>query len=439
MNPASPSLDRNDAETSLWSRKRELLALLVMVFIYFFSFFQRTAVPGTIFNQLQTDMSLTATGVTALGAMMIYIYATAQIFVGILADRFGGGRVLVAGGLVLALGSIAFPLAQEPWLLYLARAVTGLGAAFMYLSIVKEIDVLMGPRHFPTLIGPTLFIGYSGGLVATAPFDWAARNFGWRQSLLVVGMATLVCVVLTALVLRRLRHLVSEGKGVSLRPLWGILRNRRCWPLWIWACISFPIYFTFQSSVGKKFLEDVAGMSSAGAARVLFLMVALGIGLAFFNGVFLRFTSHRRRPHLIASAAVALVAMALMWAGVVTNAPAWLFVVGCMTLAVSMALGTPAVTVMKELNSRDEVAQAVSVMNFIVYLGVAMIANLSGIVLDRFAADVTVSTERTIYPPVAYATLLAVLACLALICLIASFRIPETIGESGPPEEKLSG
>ena len=39
--------------------------------IYFLSFFQRVAVPGTLFNPLQAGFGLTASGVAALGTNML--------------------------------------------------------------------------------------------------------------------------------------------------------------------------------------------------------------------------------------------------------------------------------------------------------------------------------------------------------------------------------
>ena len=46
-----------------------LAAFAAMALVYFFSYFQRTAVPGTIFNELQTDLGLSAASVALLGSM----------------------------------------------------------------------------------------------------------------------------------------------------------------------------------------------------------------------------------------------------------------------------------------------------------------------------------------------------------------------------------
>jgi len=419
-----------NSDSVLWSKRRELLALGAMVSIYFLSYFQRTAVPGTIFNQLQSDMRLSASGVTALGAVCLYIYACAQIFVGITADRFGGGRTLVFGGLVMAAGAVMFPLAHTPWEAYASRAVTGLGASFMYLSIVKEVDALFGARLFPVLIGPMLFGGYCGGLAATSPFNWAATVYGWRPALLAVGVLTFALVGLTWLVLHKLDHPVPSGRTLSLRPLLTILRQGRNWPLLICAFINYPSYFVFQSTLGKKLLEDSAGMSASSAAHVLFVMMAVSAGLTFFSGPFLRLTGHRRRPLLTTVPVLVLTGIGLLWFAVAYRAPGGVFVAGCVVLASASAVSPVGITTMKELNDPDTVAQSVAVLNGMCYLGVAVLANVAGVVLDRFADQAAVTATGMIYPPAAYTSFFAILAVLGVVSLVSSRLIPETRGKS---------
>src|SRR5437763_463653 len=93
-------------------KRRELIMLFGMIALYFFSYFQRVAVPGTVFNELQVDFKASAAAITALGALFLYVYGFWQIFAGMLADRFGGLRMLLIGGLLMTFGSLVFPLAH---------------------------------------------------------------------------------------------------------------------------------------------------------------------------------------------------------------------------------------------------------------------------------------------------------------------------------------
>jgi len=53
---------------ALQCKRVEIAILVCMLAVYFFSYFQRVAVPGTVFDEIQATFGVTATAVTALGA-----------------------------------------------------------------------------------------------------------------------------------------------------------------------------------------------------------------------------------------------------------------------------------------------------------------------------------------------------------------------------------
>ena len=135
---------KNSVSESLSVRTRFFI-LASMTAIYFFAYFQRVAVPGTIFDQLQHGFGISAAQVSMLAALYLYPYAFMQPFVGILVDKLGASRVLLTGGLLMCIGSILFPLSSSLAALYAGRVIVGLGSSLIYLSVVKEIDELFGP------------------------------------------------------------------------------------------------------------------------------------------------------------------------------------------------------------------------------------------------------------------------------------------------------
>lgn len=173
-----------------------------MVTVYFFSYFHRAAVPGTIFNELQSDLGLSASSVVLMGSMFTWIYGGMQIVVGFLADRYGGTRTFLVGGVVMLAGATWFPLASSTATLFTARAITGLGASFMYLSIIRELGRLFGARNFTVWLGVLIAVGYCGGMVATLPFERAAAAFGWRHALLAVAALIFAALVISGLAAR---------------------------------------------------------------------------------------------------------------------------------------------------------------------------------------------------------------------------------------------
>lgn len=398
--------------------------------LYFFSFFQRVAVPGTVFDEIQSDLGISAAAVTALGAIYLYIYAGTQLFVGIAADRFGGARLLLAGGLVMCVGSLAFPLSGSLWLIYASRALTGLGASFMFLCIVRELDALFGPRQFALLIGPVLFFGYLGGLAGTFPLERVVARFGWRASLLGAAVLSSVMLACAFVLLVRLSHLVSRGRPLAWSQFREVLGNRRAMPLLFSCPVNFGIYFLIQTTLGKKFLQDVAGMSSAAAASYTFVMMAVVMVVVFMAGFLPRLIGDRRRPLIVTAMSLTLAATSLLVCGVIARAPGAFFLAPYVLLAISTGLGPASITTMKELNRPGAVGLAVSLLNCLTYLCVAVLANLAGMVLDRFRHLAAVTDAGVLYPPQAYAAVFAGLLVLAALSFTSALFIPETRGQS---------
>ena len=202
----------------IFSKKHAFRLFVPILLIYACSYFQRTALPGTIYNTLVQDLGLNATQMATLGASYIYTYAIFQLVSGVMVDRYCGARVVAAGGMILAAGSLMFPLCSNIYMLYLARMLTGIGASAMYLSLVRETDRLFGRKNYAVLFGIAYFCGYGGGLMGTLPFAALCGVFNWRYVLLAAAAfsaliyLTLV-VVLTALLGVLERKLAKNDKS----------------------------------------------------------------------------------------------------------------------------------------------------------------------------------------------------------------------------------
>ncbi|MCU0961711.1 MAG: MFS transporter [Pirellulaceae bacterium] len=400
-----------------------------MLVIYGLAFFQRTGIPGTIFDELQTEFQLSAFAVTALGSAFVYVYAGMQLVVGLAADSFGGRRTLLFGSVIMCGGAALFPCADSTTVLFASRVLVGFGSSFVYLSIVKEVDTLFAPRHFAGLLGLTLLASYGGNIAATLPFERAVQGYGWRATLLGVAGFSLLAVIVAWSVLRRLRRDDVQRRRVPVTRVWDVLRNRRSRGLLISGLINFPIVFVIQGILGKKFLEDTAGLSSAQAAAFLLVMAVVSGVAAASGGFVLRLTGHRRKPVILFAVSMILLSTSLMLVAVWCRASGRVYLIAYVLLALSI-LGSPAnLATMKEVNRPDAVAVAISVLNTAVYLGVGLAGNLAGAVLDLFAHNAAAGESRIVYPAEAYATLFACLAGLALVStLVTALQIPETRG-----------
>lgn len=402
---------------------------VVMVMLYFFSYFQRVAVPGTIFNELQVDLSIPASTVAGLGSAFIFVYAFSQLFVGMLVDRFGGRRLLLIGGAVMCLGEILFPLSQSVFLLYTFRILTGIGASCLYLSIVKEVDTLFGEKNFSAILGTIIFFGYSGGLFGTLPFERMVVGLGWRNSLLYIGIISCAVLVICLLVLQRFKAPKRLANPISFVPFRSVLTNRLTYPILITGGLNFSLYFVIQTTLGKKFLQDAAGVSSQNAAFITFLMMLCSMVMNLIAGLVPRLLSNRRKGLVQLCSLVTFLSSVSALLGLIFGAGEMVFLVLFALFAVSSGFGPLFTCLVREVNSPRHIGVSVSLHNCNCYLWVAVFSRISGSVLESYRSLAVVTESAIVYPTKAYLTIFCGIVFFSAVSLVSSFFIRETKGK----------
>ena len=406
------------------SSARIILTFISLALVYSSSYFQRTAVPGQIFNELQSE-GLNGTEIGWISASFIYVYSLFQIFVGILVDKYCGSRVSVAGGLVLLTGATLFPLSHSLPMLYISRAVAGIGASCMYLSLVKEIDRMFERKNYALMIGVAYFFGYGGGLIGTLPFSKLCEIFPWRHVLLVVaGISALFYLFFAGCIYKSELPEISKGK-LSLKPLLKILSNPYSWLLLFISSVNFCTYFIIQTVFGKKFLQDFAGMSGTASAGIIFALTLVCMFTILGTGVIVRYVGNRRKPWLLGATGLILTNTLVMTAAIYFRLPYWVFAINYILYAVSAGVPSIFAMSMQELNARNIMTQSTAVNNMGGYLAVALTAPLIGFLLEKVSGNLP---GVTTYTREAYFTLFVIVSIITLISFTATFFVPETRG-----------
>ena len=249
-----------------------LLLIVPLLLLYATSYFQRTALPGTIVGTLQRDLGIDAEQMGLISAAFIYAYSIPQLAVGVLIDRFCGSRVVVFGGFILAAGALWMPFCHTLPTIYASRAVTGLGASAMYLSLIKECDRLFERKYYAMLIGIAYFFGYGGGVCGKLPFALLSQHYPWRHILIAAGGLTALFYLLFLAAKSRVAMPPLPETKFTFAPLRHALANRYTWMVVFCSTVNFCVYFTIQTVFGEKFLMDFAGLTQVRAAGVTFAM-----------------------------------------------------------------------------------------------------------------------------------------------------------------------
>ena len=120
------------------------------------------------------------------------------IFAGMLADRFGAFRVLIAGAALYALGLAGMALAPTPFLFTLTAGVligaaqAGTTYAVIYGVIGRQID----PARRSWAMGVAAAAGSFGQFLMVPVEGFLISGFGWQTALLALAMSVLLAVPL---------------------------------------------------------------------------------------------------------------------------------------------------------------------------------------------------------------------------------------------------
>ncbi len=395
--------------------------------LYFFANVQRVAVPGTVFDQLQAELDLPAPYITGFGSAFMYVYALAQLPVGMLADRFGGTRVIAAGALLFCSGSLLFGLARAPAALYAARMLTGLGAAAFYLSLIRE-TIRAFDRNCGIAISVVIMIGYAGGVAATAPFAAGIETVGFRNMLLAAALLPILFYLLFLGFAAPFPRETGRSDSGGAAGFGKVLASRRNRELFLFSGINFGLYYVIQTVIGRKFLQDFCNLDSFSSAWALSLTGVLSASAGVLFAVLSRLAGNRRRIFCRLAGIVGITvfpALALLVLfDIRTPGIAGLF---CL-LALTASLSSITIPLLLETNEARFGGAAIAWMNFSFYLAVAVFGNLAGSLMDLFAPELRGGVR--IYGRDSYLAVFAGLSVFAAVSARCSWKIRETMGRS---------
>ncbi len=117
---------------------------------------------------------------------------------GMLAERFGSGRVLAAGGVFLGAGSIATAYITEPWHADLAAGVlTGLGMAGTTFTIVFSILArVVTPQRRAAILGIATAATSFGQCILIPVAQAFITAWGWQTAAILTGLIALLVIPL---------------------------------------------------------------------------------------------------------------------------------------------------------------------------------------------------------------------------------------------------
>ncbi|MCD7034370.1 MFS transporter [Metabacillus sp. GX 13764] len=255
------------------------LVLSISLFAYFVIVSQRTA-PGLVTDTLMSEFHVSAAVIGLMSSIQFFAYAGLQIPVGLLSDRFGPNRFLIAGTLLNGIGCLIFSLAPNEGLLIFARFLAGLGDAAIFVNVILIFSGWFKAGEFIKLMGMVSLAGSIGALTATFPYSAWISAAGWRQPFLVIGIVLLVTASLLHYILvARPKKTFKEEEKIKKVPekapesVWSILKRmfaaRQAWATFLCHFGVVGTYIGFIGSWGVPYGIHVFGLSRSAASQLM--------------------------------------------------------------------------------------------------------------------------------------------------------------------------
>jgi sugar phosphate permease len=418
-------------------RRARVTVLLVPATVYFFSYFHRVA-PAVVAADLMRAFAISAASLGNLVAIYPYVFVVMALVAGSLADTLGPRWTLALGGTTMGLGAALFGVAPTFAVAFVGRLLVGLGASVVLISWLSLAAEWFRPAEFGTVSGFTQAVGNVGALMASSPLALVVEAVGWRQAFVMIGGITLLLAGLAAALVRDHPEAlglapVNPERGARRTPtvretLAGIpdvVRNTRTWPPILAAGGVYMSLITFMGLWGIPYLVQVYGLSRLDAANVVALAPAgFCLGSPLLGWVSDRWLGRRRLP-----VAVFTLLFATCWAPLIlphdlrlpigSLAP-FVFLMGFTASAVALVWAC-----VREVNDPARVGIALGFVNMPIFLCVAIMQWLTGVILDAHWTGLASAGGRS-YPAEGYQALFLLCFGISAASAVASWFVTET-------------
>lgn len=142
---------------------------------------------------------INASQLAVFTAVQVGVYALAQIPSGIMIDRIGAKKSMVAGALVMAIGQALLAFTTSYPLAILARVFVGAGDATAFLGAMRLLPAWFPLRKTPLFTQLTAGLGQLGQFLSAVPFLALLHASGWTPafvSLASAGVLIAICALI---------------------------------------------------------------------------------------------------------------------------------------------------------------------------------------------------------------------------------------------------
>ncbi|HIT03998.1 MAG TPA: MFS transporter [Candidatus Caccocola faecipullorum] len=341
------------------------------------------------------EFSLTPAALGFVSSMNLAAFGAAQLPLGLMLDRFGGRKTLIAMLSFALAGTFLFACAQSYVMLICARALIGFGFAAALMSAFKSFAHWLPQEYLPLAFSLESLMGGIGVMSATRPVTLALQYRSWREIMFAASAAVLIAILL--LVFLAPREAAGRGGGRqsllrAAKEMFGFVTDKRFLYVAPVVAVADGVLFAFAYLWIGPWLRDVA-MLDGSEIGLMMLLSSTGIAAGYLmNGVIASFLSRKgwltwEEFYFFAGFLFSVFIAAIIFFGGAA-APLWCCVMFCSTMTMI------SFSITGRLFEPDVAGRAFSLLNFTIFVVsfllqwfIGVIINLYPVSGGKFAAE----------------------------------------------------
>ncbi len=335
-------------------------------------------------------LHLSAAQLSSFVMLQLALYALMQVPTGIMVDRFGPRRMLLAATLTMGVGQLLFAFVGGYLPALLARGLLGCGDAMTYISVLRLVAGWFPARRYAVLTSFTGLAGSLGNIVATVPLTGLLHGLGWAPTF---GIAGGVSIAYGVLLLRPAT--VAPFRAAEERAANGPVGGRRVWTevrsawnlpsgrlgFWVhFTCMAGPT--TFATLWGFPYLTQALGYRVSLASSLMLVLVLGGVLANIAVGQIVGRRPEVRTPMALLVCCLSILAwlVLIVWPG--GRPPFAIVLLVVVVFSISGPTSAVAFMLARDYNPRHRISTATGMVNVGGFCGAVIGIFLVGQILD---------------------------------------------------------
>ena len=167
-------------------------------FFYALEFIVRASGNSLYNSFIIAPYDLSPEQISIFSSAFYWAYVASQLPAGILIDKFGIKKIMLASTFIFSVGVFIATRATSQEYLVLYRVLAGIGGGFAFLCALKAIAIWLPKRTFPLFTGATQMLMYGAGTITGLPLVILANHYSVQvimSVILVVSILLFLSVV----------------------------------------------------------------------------------------------------------------------------------------------------------------------------------------------------------------------------------------------------